>query len=786
MKKFFVIFSLIVVLLVCLAVPTFGTEPQTSICAKDVVSLPGATVTMNITVNNNPGIMGCEFTLRWDERLSLTEVSSGEAFFALTFTPPASTNGKTEANFVWDAMGLDAEDVKDGVILTLTFEVDVAVSDVVLPVTFSYAQGNIQDASDNPVDVAFINGSVSVISYTPGDVNGDGKINANDVRLIRQYISDGRQLNYAEGYNVYINELAADVTGDGVINTADITRIRRFISDGCIPNNPDGYCVELLPSPFCKHTTLTKVAEYKAPTCTEAGHLAYWQCENCGKYYQDEEARYETTPENSILGTIEHTPGQWMVDREATCSQEGTKHQICSVCGTTIGTAAIPVSGHSYAAEWSCDDTYHWYAATCEHANEVKNKVSHRWDEGVVTSNATVYDEGVKVYTCQDCEYAKEEEIPQIASFTVVFYDFDNKIILKSNYELNTASSQIAIPSIQAEAGLQFEDWVNTSDAKSIKDVDFSKAKENAVYQFKPTFAKTHEVIFIDYEGKQLGETRIVRDGETLQASDLPAIPERTGYTSRWDEQVLSTKITETKVFSPVYEVTTFNVVFLNEKNGTEIARTVVEYGSFAMIPEHSLYRFDDKLYGFTGWKSAATDAFVDNVNGNKIVDVYSDVTVYAVYEESIEQPVLAVHIDGTTVTMSLCMPEETSLYSINLSVGWKTEKGICEVVGATISSVTPLNRGNCGEENCTVYTDKTDWLVYNNKAKTIDFIWNCGNGHAFTTSKNVITLVFGVDDGAQITESMFSMLEGSNVVCGASAAGIHGLSKANISIWFY
>ena len=490
---------------------------------------------------------------------------------------------------------------------------------------------------------------------------------------------------------------------------------------------------------------------------------------------------------SETLGKETHHWDAGVVTKQPTETTEGEKTYTCDVCQKTkVDSIGNLNHVHTYDSEYTFDDNYHWYAANCAHTSEAKDKSAHRWDVGEIISKANVYDEGVKLYTCQDCGHTKEETIAKISSFTVVFYDSDNKTISKNNYELNTASSQIVIPSIQVEEGFQFEAWINIYDSKNIADIDFSKAQENAIYQFKPTFIKMHEVIFIDHEGNQLGETLIVKDGEKITASNLPIIPTRTGYTSKWDEQILSTKITETKVFVPVYEVITFTVTFLDAKNGNEIATSTVEYGSFAIIPECNLYRFDTKLYGFTGWKSSATDTFIENVNGNKLVNIYSDLTVYAVYEESIEQPVLAVHIDGTTVTMSLCMPDGSSLYSINMSIGWVTEKGICEVTGATISSVTPLNKGNCGEENCTVYTNKVDWLVYNNKAKTIDFIWNCGNGHSFNTSTNVITLTFGVDDGAQITESIFSMLDGSNVVYGENGASINNLNKSNVMIWFY
>ena len=500
----------------------------------------------------------------------------------------------------------------------------------------------------------------------------------------------------------------------------------------------------------------------------------HWHASTCGH-----------TSETS--GKETHHWDAGVVTKQPTETTEGEKTYTCDVCQKTkVDSIGKLDHIHTFDTKYSFDDNYHWYAATCVHTGEVKNKAAHRWNAGAVTSAATVYDEGVKLYTCQDCEHTKEETIAKLPSFTVVFYDSDNKIISKNNYELNTASNQIVIPTIQAEEGFQFEAWINIYDSKNITDIDFSKTATNAVYQFKPTLVKVHEVIFVDYEGSQLGETLIVKDGEKLTANHLPTIPSRTGYTSKWDEQILSTKITELKIFAPIYEVITFEVTFLDAKNGNEIATRTVEYGSFAIIPEYEQYRFTTKLYGFTGWKSSKTNAFIDNINGNRLTDIYSDTTVYAVYEESIEQPVLAVHIDGTTVTMSLCMPDGSSLYSINMSMGWVTEKGICEVTGATISSVTPLNKGNCGEENCTVYTDKVDWLVYNNKAKTIDFIWSCGNGHSFSTSTNVISLTFGVDDGAQITEAIFSMLDGSNVVYGENGASINNLKKSNITIWFY
>ncbi len=68
-------------------------------------------------------------------------------------------------------------------------------------------------------------------SYIPGDVNGDGDVNAMDVNLLRRYI--------VGGYDVTINLLAADVNADGDINAQDVNNIRRHIAGG--------YGIELQP-----------------------------------------------------------------------------------------------------------------------------------------------------------------------------------------------------------------------------------------------------------------------------------------------------------------------------------------------------------------------------------------------------------------------------------------------------------------------------------------------------------------------------------------------------------
>ena len=64
-----------------------------------------------------------------------------------------------------------------------------------------------------------------VITYTLGDINNDGAINAKDVTTLRRAL--------AGGYGVAVPDTAvADVNKDGTVNAKDVTYLRRAIAGG--------------------------------------------------------------------------------------------------------------------------------------------------------------------------------------------------------------------------------------------------------------------------------------------------------------------------------------------------------------------------------------------------------------------------------------------------------------------------------------------------------------------------------------------------------------------------
>ena len=94
------------------------------------------------------------------------------------------------------------------------------------------------------------------------------------------------------------------------------------------------------------------------------------------------EATCEHTGEKD--GYAEHTWDSGEVTTPATCTEAGEKTYTCTVCSATK-TEVIAATGHSYAKDWSSDNTHHWHAATCGH--DVKEDYAeHVFEKGVCTT----------------------------------------------------------------------------------------------------------------------------------------------------------------------------------------------------------------------------------------------------------------------------------------------------------------------------------------------------------------------------------------------------------------
>ena len=121
------------------------------------------------------------------------------------------------------------------------------------------------------------------------------------------------------------------------------------------------------------HTNLVKT-EAKAATHMAEGNIEYWYCDGCEKYFSDEAGTKEIALKDTVIPKLtEHTADgtgwhsdetnhwntcecgeklneaahtfEWVIDKEATATEKGSKHEKCTVCGYEKAAVEIPATG---------------------------------------------------------------------------------------------------------------------------------------------------------------------------------------------------------------------------------------------------------------------------------------------------------------------------------------------------------------------------------------------------------------------------------------------------------
>ena len=109
----------------------------------------------------------------------------------------------------------------------------------------------------------------------------------------------------------------------------------------------------------------------------------------------------------------EHSWNNGVVTVKPTVDSEGERTYTCTVCrGKKTEKLDKLDPGHVHAYDkLNCSDDYHWYECECGDTNAM---LLHSFDSGVILKHPTTESEGIKVYTCSVCEYAKQEILDKL------------------------------------------------------------------------------------------------------------------------------------------------------------------------------------------------------------------------------------------------------------------------------------------------------------------------------------------------------------------------------------
>lgn len=152
--------------------------------------------------------------------------------------------------------------------------------------------------------------------------------------------------------------------------------------------------------------------EAKAATCTEDGWQEVGVCDVCGEHYS------YPTDENAIPATGHTWSEDYVVDKEATCTEAGEKSKHCTVCDAKEDVQEIPALGHDFVskvtkkATCTADGTLTY---TCSRCNETKTETikatGHKWSDWKRTTAATVFKPEVQTRKCSACNKSETRNI---------------------------------------------------------------------------------------------------------------------------------------------------------------------------------------------------------------------------------------------------------------------------------------------------------------------------------------------------------------------------------------
>lgn len=109
---------------------------------------------------------------------------------------------------------------------------------------------------------------------------------------------------------------------------------------------------------------------------------------------------------------IEYAPHNWndgIITKPSTHLVAGELTKTCYDCGATKLEAITPTTNHSFGSWTKHDETQHVHICEC---GETEYE-DHSWDDGVITTPATYEQDGVKTYSCFDCEATYTAVIPK-------------------------------------------------------------------------------------------------------------------------------------------------------------------------------------------------------------------------------------------------------------------------------------------------------------------------------------------------------------------------------------
>ena len=161
----------------------------------------------------------------------------------------------------------------------------------------------------------------------------------------------------------------------------------------------------------CAHGDKRHVAAVAA-TCSSAGNVEYWVCNDCDRILDADNLELE----NTVIPTdpSAHGWGDWQETTPATCLTDGEKTRVCTHDSSHTQTEKLTALGHEFATEFTTDipatctaagsKSKHCVHAGCQEKSQVTQiePLGHKFENYVSDNNATFTQDGTETAHCSN------------------------------------------------------------------------------------------------------------------------------------------------------------------------------------------------------------------------------------------------------------------------------------------------------------------------------------------------------------------------------------------------
>ena len=452
MKKVVAILLCVVMMLV--GTPVALAADDAVIKVSDVKVNPGDTVSVTISLENNPGITGARIFVDYNsDVLTLKNVENGNVF-AGTAPVLSPSFDVVPYQLQWSIGVKDMTD--DGVLATMIFDVNENAEDGKYDISLTYDQEDIFNTKFENVHFDVSNGTVE-ISSGPATIDDftyeikDGGI------VITGYVGTSGSVKIGSEYEIegtvykVIGIAESAFEGNEIVRSVEIPETVQYVGDyafydctslvkvtvlgkntvlgekslgyyminrrldgvtkgftiyGYTGSTAEAYAgteeeiTFVALSEECSHNYIEKVV---APTCVTEGYTIY-VCDLCGESYIDK-----------YVDKLGHSFTNYVSDKNATCEKDGTKTAKCDRCDLTDTIIDEDSKlGHSFTnyvsdknATCEEDGTKTAKCDRCDLTDTIADedsKLGHSFTNYVSDKNATCEEDGTKTAKCDRCD----------------------------------------------------------------------------------------------------------------------------------------------------------------------------------------------------------------------------------------------------------------------------------------------------------------------------------------------------------------------------------------------